>query len=78
MATASQSDHGEIRGDVLYSLQRASQVLGWGPHSFRRARQNGLRCQYYGRRCFISGSELIRFLGENTKQSRPKPPRRTR
>ncbi len=76
--TKTPGDSGELSPDVLYSVKRAGEILRWGPHSFRRARLAGLNVQYYGRSSFILGSELIRFLGENSQQSRSMPPRRTR
>ena len=61
---------GEIRPEILYHVDRVCQLIGWGKHTMRAARRNGLRVKYAGRRCYVHGRELIRYIEEQGKDSK--------
>lgn len=58
-----------IEPDVMYPLEEAKRVTGWGVHAFREARRKGLTVFYQSRRGFVMGDELIRHIQEHGQRS---------
>lgn len=57
------TDHsGVIEPHILYRLEEAKQRLGWGAHSMRQARRNGLKVRYAGRRGYLLGRDVIEYI----------------
>jgi hypothetical protein len=46
----------------LYTLEEAKQRLRWTDSSLRSARRNGLKLITCGRRKYVTGEEIFRFL----------------
>lgn len=61
----------EIDPAKMYSLDLLKEMMGWGPHSARRARSEGLVVYYYGRHCYVIGSDVIAFITRHGKSERP-------
>ena len=58
----SQNRPGAIAKEALYSLNEVKLRLGIGDAGLRQARRNGLPVHRFGKRGFVSGSELIDFV----------------
>lgn len=56
----------EIRSDVCYPLQGLEQ-LGFGKAAVREMRQLGLSVRRVGRRSFVFGKDLMKFIEDNGK-----------
>jgi len=61
---------GEIRQDSLYRFTEAARRLGWSSTAMRTARRRGLAVKYFANRAYVAGSELVRFVLENGKDSK--------
>ena len=61
---------GELRPDVLYHIDRFAEIVGWGAHARRQARRDGLKVLYVHGKCYIEGSEGIRYIRERGKPSK--------
>jgi hypothetical protein len=59
---ANESSLGVISADDLYTLSELKLRLGLGRWALRQARRAGLRFFVIGRKKYIRGSEVIRFL----------------
>ena len=53
---------GVIAADELYTLEEAKRRLRWTASALRSAKRRGLRVLVCGKRHYITGKELIRFL----------------
>jgi len=62
---ASPKAPGVIRADELYTLEELQQRLQAGEWALRMARRGGLRMLKLGKRKYVKGSEVIRFLEQN-------------
>jgi hypothetical protein len=60
------SRHDRVPGVILlgamYTLKEAKLRLGWTESALRAAKRRGLRILRCGKRGYVSGSELQRFL----------------
>jgi len=50
----------------IYSLDEAKRRLRWTDSSLRAARRNGLRLMVCGKRRYVSGKEIARFLAKHS------------
>jgi hypothetical protein len=57
-----------IAPDSLYTLDEAMARSGLGKGAFRKARNNGLKVQYYSTRGFVLGRDLIDFICSRSKR----------
>jgi len=58
---------GHIDTNAIYPTAELK-ALGLGPWAIRKARAKGLRVAKVGRRCFVSGAELSRFINQQAQQ----------
>lgn len=58
----STSIHGVISTFELYTLDELKQRMGWTDSSLRSARLRGLRLLGFGKRRFVRGRDVVRFL----------------
>lgn len=56
------SPPGVISIHELYTLSEARQRLGWTESALRAARRRGLRFLPSGKRKYVTGAEILRFL----------------
>ncbi len=59
-----------IAPDNLYSLRQLDDGMGIGRSALRTMRDGGLRVLYQGSQGFVFGSELIKFIEKNAKETR--------
>lgn len=62
---------GPIEPDVLYPIMVARRLLGWGVHSMRAARRNGLRVRYTAGRAYVLGHDVIAYVSEKGSDEKP-------
>ena len=55
---------GVISVHELYTLEEARRRLRWTESALRAARRRGLKLLACGKRKYVSGKELVRFLEE--------------
>lgn len=55
---------GVISVHELYTLEEARKRLRWTESAMRAARRRGLRLLSCGKRKYVSGREIVRFLEE--------------
>mgnify|MGYP000918073540 CR=1 FL=1 len=48
----------------IYRLEEAKARLGWSDAAFREAKRRGLKVMVCGRRSYLSGREIARFLAK--------------
>lgn len=53
---------GVIVKGAVYTLDEIRNRFKWSDSAFREARRKGLKVYRVGRRAYISGDELIRFI----------------
>ena len=53
---------GVVSVHELYTLQEARRRLGWTESSMRSARRRGLKLLSCGKRKYITGKEILRFM----------------
>jgi len=46
----------------VYTLDEAKTRLGWTDSALRAAKRRGLHLLRSGKRCYVSGKEILRFL----------------
>jgi len=46
----------------IYGIDEAKARLGWSNSAFRAAKRRGLRLLVCGKRRYVTGSEILRFL----------------
>lgn len=61
-ATRGMRSSGVISLHELYRLEEAKLRLGWSDAAYRAARRRGLAVIESGKRRYLSGQEIIRFL----------------
>ena len=59
-----------IEPDVLYRLDAAKQVTGWGVHGMRQARRRGLPVKYLGRFAYVKGADLIDHIEQHGRSEK--------
>lgn len=59
---------GVISMDEIYTLDEARRRLRWSDSALRAARRSGLRLWTCGRRKYVSGQELARFLESQNRR----------
>jgi hypothetical protein len=57
---------GVISKDDIYRLDEACRRLGWTQAAYRAARRRGLRVLASGKRRYLTGAEIFRFLTSET------------
>ena len=60
---------GVIAVGELYRLDEARNRLGWSESALRAAKRRGLRLLVCGKRRYVTGDEILRFL-ESIQQSK--------
>jgi len=50
----------------LYRSDELAARMGWRPSGWRAARRAGLRALRYGKRWFVKGADLIKFVEEHS------------
>ncbi|BBO33459.1 hypothetical protein PLANPX_3071 [Lacipirellula parvula] len=60
---------GVISIHELYSVDEAKRRLGWTDSAYRAATRRGLNVMESGKRRYISGQEIIRFLSSESSKS---------
>ena len=55
---------GVISVHEIYTLEEARLRLGWTVSALRAARRRGLNLLPCGKRKYVTGSEILRFLGQ--------------
>lgn len=55
----------------LYTLDEIKKRLRWTDSSLRAARRSGLKLLVCGKRKYVSGREILRFLGESLDSLSP-------
>ena len=51
----------------LYTIEEAKRRLGWTDSAYRALKRRGLRVMKSGKRCYLSGREILRFLEQDSK-----------
>lgn len=65
---------GVISEQEIYRLDEAVARLGWSQSALRSARRRGLRVLRSGKRAYLSGREIVRFLeADNVSFDDPQP-----
>ena len=59
-----------ISPDIMYRLEEAKRVMGWGNHAMRSARRNGLIVKYAGRRAYVHGKHLIEYIEQQGRDAK--------
>jgi len=59
---------GVVAIDEIYSIDEAKRRLRWTDSSLRAARRRGLRLLSCGKRKYVEGSEILRFLEDQSPQ----------
>ncbi len=54
-----------------YGIEEAKQRLGWTTAAFRAAKRRGLRVLICGKRRYVTGREVIRFLEAQQDDASP-------
>lgn len=62
---------GVISVDEIYTLAEAKRRLGWTDAGLRSAKRRGLRVLICGKRRYIAGDEIHRFLHAGSSTSGP-------
>lgn len=68
--SAPATDSHIIEPHILYRLDDAMTRLGWGAHSMRRARREGLRVRYAGRRGYVLGRDIIEHIEQHGRDEK--------
>ena len=71
---AADSAPGVVSVLEVYRLDEAKRRLGWSDSAFRAARRRGLNVLVSGKRRYITGQEILRFLEADdaaTQQGQP-------
>jgi hypothetical protein len=58
---------GEIRADLLYTLEVLGQRLRLGRKSLRIARRQGLKVGRIGRRCYVLGRDFMDWFARHSQ-----------
>jgi hypothetical protein len=53
---------GPVQASVLYPIETAKALMGWGQRALREARRAGLKVRKVGRREYIIGRDIIEFV----------------
>ena len=61
---------GAVSTNELLTLDQVKTRLGMGTAALRAARQNGLPVHYVGRRGFVAGDSLIRWIKSNGRREK--------
>src|SRR5688572_24051314 len=73
----SSAAHGVPAGPIsileIYRLDDAKRRLGWTDASLRSAKRRGLRLLTSGKRRYLTGREILRFLQHDTAANHPPP-----
>jgi hypothetical protein len=64
---------GVFATNEVYSIEEAKRRLGWSDSAMRAAKRRGLSLLRSGKRRYVTGQEILRFLQEETKQSSSNP-----
>ena len=56
------NDGGPISISEIYRLEDAKRRLGWSDSALRAAKRRGLRLLACGKRRYVTGTEVLRFL----------------
>ena len=53
----------------FYAIEEAKSRLGWSDSAFRAAKRRGLRLLTSGKRRYVTGREILRFLQAEATRS---------
>lgn len=55
----------------IYAIDEAKRRLGWSDSALRNAKRRGLQLLTSGKRRYVTGNEILRFLQSNSGQKSP-------
>lgn len=70
-AEPSATTAGVISVTEIYAIEEAKRRLGWSDAALRAAKRRGLKLLRSGKRRYVTGQEILRFLLTETEKYEP-------